>query len=280
MKSTYARVAIVYDFDGTLARGNIQEHSFMPELGISASQFWQEVDQLARQHDADRIAIYMWHMLKIAREQGARITRQSLKRHGKNTRLYAGLDSWFRRVNLYALERSLTLEHYVVSSGNYELIAGCSAFPEFRRVFASRYLYDRRGEAIWPASVINYTTKTQFLFRINKGIENTWDDSTINRWIPLAERPIPFERMIFVGDGDTDIPSFKTVRNQGGYAVAVFDPEHWSTSKTQAHVERLIAEDRAHYAVPADYQEDSQLAVTIRGLLGRIAREAGYRGED
>ena len=279
MPTRRARTALIYDFDGTLAQGNIQEHSFIPELGVKATTFWHEVDELARRHDADKIAVYLWHMLEVAKAKGVTITRASLKRHGRKTPLYAGLDTWFDRINRYGRTHQLALEHYVISSGNYELIAGCPIVQRFKNVFASRYLFDKKGNAVWPASVINYTTKTQFLFRINKGIENTWDDSKINRWIPLAERPIPFERIIFIGDGDTDIPSFKTVRNQGGYSVAVFDPIQWPTAKTQTHVERLIAEDRAHYAVPADYREGSQLAVTVKGIIGRIAREVGYRGD-
>lgn len=140
----------------------------------------------------------------------------------------------------------------MVSSGNEEIIRRSPIFRHFQKVFGSRYLYDDNGHAAWPAVVVNYTTKTQFLFRINKGVDSTWNNELVNRWIPMAERPLPFSRMIYLGDGDTDIPSMKMVRHQGGHSVAVFDPERRNQVKTQDNVFNLISEDRAHFVVPAD----------------------------
>jgi hypothetical protein len=274
-----ARTALVYDFDGTLARGNIQEHRFIPELGMEPSAFWGEVKRLACEHDADEVLIYMRYMLECAASKGIAITRETLAKHGREIPLFDGLDTWFDRITTYGNERGLEIEHYIVSSGTQEMIDACSIRHRFRQVWASRFIYGANGQAVWPAVAINYTNKTQFLFRINKGIENTWDNSLINRWIPLEERPVPFTRMVFLGDGDTDIPSMKMVRHQGGYSIAVFDPASWATPKTQAHVHRLIAEDRAHFTVPADYSDTSQLAVTVKGVLGRIARDHGYRDD-
>ncbi len=164
--------------------------------------------------------------------------------------------------------RGIALEHYVVSSGIHEMIAGCKIYGSFKRVFASQFAYNDSGEAVWPSVSINYTGKTQFIFRINKGIDNTWNNEDINRWQPLDERYIPFQRMIFIGDGDTDIPSMKMVRNHGGFAVAVFDPGQWVLSASQNKIHRLIAEDRANYVAPADYTDGSQLDVTVRGFSG------------
>ncbi|CAN5773461.1 hypothetical protein BH23GEM6_BH23GEM6_20940 [soil metagenome] len=277
--SPMKRTALVYDFDGTLAPGNIQEHTFIPGLGVSKEEFWKEVERRAREHDADQILVYMWSMLELSRQQGVPITRQSLAEHGRDTPLFAGLDDWFERIDDYGRERGLDIEHYIVSSGTGEMIGGCSIRHFFKQIYASRFIFDEEGHAVWPGVAINYTTKTQFLFRINKGIESTWDNTTINRWMPTDERPIPFSRMIFLGDGETDIPSMKMVREQGGHSIAVFDPEIWDTPKTQEHVYRLIAEDRAHFTVPADYSASSQLAVTVKGVLGRIARGEGYRGD-
>jgi len=273
------RTALVYDFDGTLAPGNIQEHTFIPGLGVSKEEFWKEVERRAREHDADQILVYMWSMLELSREQGVPITREGLEAHGRDTPLFAGLDSWFQRINQYGRARGLEIEHYIVSSGTGEMIGGCSIRPFFKQIYASRFIYDAEGHAVWPGVAINYTTKTQFLFRINKGIESSWDNTTINRWMPTDERPVPFSRMIFLGDGETDIPSMKMVREQGGHSIAVFDPDIWDTPRTQEHVYRLIAEDRAHFTVPADYSDHSQLSVTVKGVLGRIARGEGYRGD-
>jgi hypothetical protein len=198
-------------------------------------------------------------------------------RHGEHLPLFDGLGDWFGRINKYGKDIGLDVRHYVVSSGIREMIEGSSIHDAFERIYASRFAYDANDNSCWPSVAINYTAKTQFLFRINKGIDNTWDNDAINRWIPLNERPQPFERMIFVGDGDTDIPSMKMVRHQGGVAVAVFDPEKWETAAHQSKIHRLIAEDRANYVASADYREGSQLDVTIRGVLGRMARESGYR---
>lgn len=265
------RTAIVYDFDGTLAKGNVQEHTFLPELGISPGEFWAEVKRIAQEQDADQILIYMWRLLEEARARGIPVRREFFRRHGSTIPFFAGLPEWFSRIGEYGRTKGLGIEHYVVSSGTHEMIEGCSIADRFEKIFASRFAYDDEGKAVWPALAINYTSKTQFLFRINKGIENSWDDTRINRYMPEPRRPVPFSRMIFLGDGETDIPSMKMVRHQGGHSIAVFDPDRWHEAKTQEHVHRLIAEDRAHFTVPADYREASQLDITVKGVLGRIA---------
>ena len=272
-------LALVYDFDGTLAPGNIQEHSLLPRyLELNPPEFWRSVHEEKRAHDADEILVYLRLLLERAKQLGRPITKELLRQHGESTPIFEGVDTWFDRINAHARERGLELRHYVISSGNEEMIAGSSIAKHFEQVFASKYLYDAEGKAVWPAVAINYTTKTQFLFRINKGVRNTWDNDAVNRWQPMEERAIPFSRMIYIGDGDTDIPSMKMVRHQGGYSLAVFDPKKWNDKGMQKKVYNLIAEDRAHFVVPADYAEGSQLDITIKGVLGRIARdEAGYR---
>ncbi len=278
------RAAIVYDFDGTLAPGNIQEHSLIPDyLGVRVEDFWTEVGKEKRAQDADEILVYLRLLLVFAARRGLPITRELLVHHGANTPLFSGVESYFERVDAFAREQGLALEHYVISSGNEELIRGTRIAQRFERIFASRYSYDERGQARWPAVAVNYTTKTQYLFRINKGVANNWDNEPVNRWIPMAKRAIPFERMVYLGDGDTDIPSMKMVRHQGGYSLAVFDPARWDSpdEATRSAIRRrayhLIAEDRAHFVVPADYREGSQLDVTLQGVLARMALGAGLR---
>lgn len=273
-----SRAALVYDFDGTLAPGNMQEHSLLPKyLGVTKAEFWESVraDKIA--HDSDQILIYLKLLLDMARNKNLPITREVLASHGQDTPFYDGVVNWFERINEYAATRSLALEHYVVSSGNAEMILGSAIARHFQRVFACKYIYDSNGQAIWPGTVVNYTTKTQFLFRINKGVDTYWDDERVNRWVPMADRHIPFSRIIYIGDGDTDIPSMKMVRHQGGYSIAVFDPELWARGEAQKRAYNLIAEDRAHFVVPADYTDGSQLDVTVKGVLGRIARDEGWR---
>jgi hypothetical protein len=274
--SELRRTAMIYDFDGTLARGNLQEQSFIPEIGMSRENFWAEVKRRTKDHDADEILVYMHLMLDKARCLGREVTKEALRQHGRDAPLFPGLtgQSWFRRVNKHAAERGLLLEHYIVSSGIDEMIDGCAIRGAFHRVFASKFIYVD-GTAAWPGVGINYTTKTQYLFRINKGVDNHWDNASINAYMPEAERPIPFDRMIFIGDGETDIPAMKMLTYQGGHAVAVYDPNRSDRDLSKIHT--LISDGRVEFVAPADYTEKSQLDIIVKGILGRIARKHDYR---
>ncbi|WP_298966929.1 HAD family hydrolase [uncultured Roseibium sp.] len=201
--SELKRTALIYDYDGTLARGNIQENSFLPTIDMERGDFWKEVKRLTKENDADEILVYMQLMLREAKRKGIKVTKEELRTHGRSSQLFGGLadHSWFSRLNEFAKERGLKLEHYIISSGTQEMIEGSLIAEDFKRIFASRYIYNDNGEADWPSLAINYTTKTQFLFRINKGIGNVWDNEAINAFMPEQERPIPFTRMIFLGDG-------------------------------------------------------------------------------
>lgn len=267
-QSSLKPAALIYDFDGTLARGNMQEHSFLPALGVKAHEFWERSNGVAEEQDGDQILTYMREMLLQAAKMDLPITRELLQEHGRKVQLFNGVESWFSRIDDYAQGQGLKLQHYVISSGIREMIEGCPIASHFEQVFASSFLYEN-GVAVWPALSINYTTKTQYLFRINKGIDNCWDNQAINRWMPLSERPIPFSNMVFLGDGETDIPTMKMLRHQGGAAVAVFDPDHWD--RLQHRIHGLIAENRADFVAPADYSQGSQLEATVKGLLGRMA---------
>jgi len=282
-KSEPKTTAIIYDFDGTLAADNLHEHSLLPAINVTKPEFWAAVKKDAQDHDGDEILSYMRLTLEKAKKGGDHpiaITKEELKKHGQNAKLFRGVAPWFERINDHALARNLQLEHYIISSGLLEMIQGCPIANNFEFIFGSHYAYDpQTGEALWPAVAVNYTTKMQYLFRINKGVNNHWDNETINRWIPMNERRIPFGRIIFIGDGVTDIPTMKTVQELGGTSVAVFDPGKWQhDQKIRDLAYQLIAEDRVHFVAPADYTETSQLDVTIKGVLGRIARDAGYRG--
>lgn len=266
------RTALIYDFDGTLAKGNLQERSFIPKIGMTKEDFWGEVKRLTKLHDADEILVYMHLMIAKAREAGVGISADNFREHGKGAPLFPGLEdfSWFERINTHARGQGLELEHYIISSGIYEMIDGCSIRDAFHKVFASKFIYDGNGLASWPGVGINYTTKTQYLFRINKGIENNWDNGAINSFVPEAERPIPFERMIFLGDGDTDIPTMKMLSYKGGHSIAVYDAEKSPRDLDKIHT--LISDGRVDFVAPADYQEKSQLDIIVKGILGRISR--------
>ncbi|MCC7014459.1 MAG: haloacid dehalogenase-like hydrolase [Planctomycetes bacterium] len=279
MTRKYIKVAIAYDFDGTLAPGNMQDHTLLPEhLGVTPSDFWAQVKREREHDDADEILTYMRLLVQTARSKSCSVTAEVLRDHGAKIRLFRGLPEWFPRINLHGLERGLEIEHYVISSGLEEMVSATPVAAHVVRTFASKFGYDQAGSAAWPAVAVNYTTKTQYLFRINKGVRNHWNNEALNKWVPMDERPLPFSRMVYLGDGDTDIPAMKMVRHQGGSAIAVFDPQKWEDRSHQSRMFKLIAEDRANFVTPADYGDGSQLDVTVKGILERIAvRDAGYR---
>ena len=266
------RTALIYDFDGTLAQGNLQECSFIPEIGMTRDAFWAEVKKRKVEHDADEILVYMHLMLEKAKDAGIEVTEKELREHGEKANLFPGLGdkSWFHRINQFGFEHGLKTEHYIISSGIDEMIRGCSISGEFHHIFASKYIY-QNGVAVWPGVAINYTTKTQYLFRINKGIGNHSDNDAINAYMPELKRPIPFDRMVFFGDGDTDIPTMKMMTHKGGRSVAVYDP--LKTDRDLRKIHRLIADDRVNFVAPGDYLENSQLDIIVKGILGRIAHK-------
>lgn len=269
------KCALIYDFDGTLAEGDCAQHGLMPSLGINdVSKFWDSVKQRAKADDGDEILCYLGQLAKTANDIGSdELSEDNLFKHGRTIPLFPGVSAWFDRINKYADNNGLELHHYIISSGLDAMIRGTIIGDKFRQIYACKYHYSADGKnAIWAAQAINYTTKTQFLFRINKGIFNSWDNAAVNRFIEPSERDMPFHRMVYFGDGDTDIPSMKMVRNQGGFSIAVFDEKKWKTPSTQEKVEKLIAEERANYVVPAVYDEGSQLDITVKGLLKLFKR--------
>ena len=269
--------ALIYDFDGTLAKGNCAEHGLMPALGLGDdSEFWSAVQRKNGDRDGDEILTYMGELALRARavNKQAELTPERLRFHGESIPLLPGVAEWFDAINRFAQDQGIALSHYIVSSGLEEMIRGTPIARNFKKIFGCRYHYDEdTGAAKWPTVAINYTTKTQYLFRINKGIENSWDNQKVNEYTEPHDRPFPFDRMIYFGDGDTDIPAMKMVKTQGGCSIAVFDGQKWGESRTQEKIEKLISEDRASYVVPGDYTVGSQLDVTVRGTLRLYARK-------
>ncbi|MDH5564779.1 MAG: haloacid dehalogenase-like hydrolase [Nitrospirota bacterium] len=270
------KAALIYDFDGTLAEGNCAEHGLLPKLGITnANNFWDRVTKETETRDADEILTYLGSLALQARlvKKREELTPDKLKLHGATIPLFPGVLTWFDRINKYAKKLDVQLEHYIVSSGIEEMILGTPIAKYFTRIFGCKYHYDKRsGYVKWPAVSINYTTKTQYIFRINKSVLNYYDDAKVNEYIEHDQRPLPFERMIYLGDGDTDIPCMRLVKDQGGCSIAVFDEKKWEQASSQNKIEKLIAEDRVNYVVPGNYNKESQLDVTVKGVLRKISR--------
>jgi len=263
-------IAICYDFDGTLSPRNMQEYNYIPQLKLSSKRFWSEVEERARSQEADQILSYMRLMIeKATLSSGVRITRRSFEDFGKTVELFPGVLGWFNRVDTHGKRRGAAIKHFIISSGLKEMIHGTSIAGKFERIYASSFMFDQNGVAIWPALALNYTTKTQFLFRINKGVLDSWDNSKINDFVPMAERPVPFARIIYLGDGSTDIPCMKLVKEQGGYSIAVYTPG----SKKKASAKRLLTEDRVNFVAPADYRKDRSLDRQVKATIDKMMAE-------
>jgi hypothetical protein len=188
--------------------------------------------------------------------------------------LFKGVVDWFDRINKYGKEKGVKVQHYIISSGIREMIEGTSIAKKFAATYASSFVYDHNGVAKWPALAINYTTKTQFLFRINKGVLNVYDNSKINEFTPSEDRPVPFSNMVFIGDGDTDIPCFRLVKDQGGHSVAVYKP---STHGTKEKARKLIKDGRVNYIAPADYSENSEMDTFVKRIIDKVAADSALK---
>ncbi|MBP5710915.1 MAG: haloacid dehalogenase-like hydrolase [Bacteroidales bacterium] len=277
MESSKPIVAIAYDFDGTLAPGYMQEYDFIPNLKIANEEFWEESDRQARENDMDGVLSYMLLMLTKAKEKGISIKKDDFIRYGKNIHFFDGVEDYFERINHYADLRGLKVEHNIISSGLREFVAGTSIAKHFTNIFASGFVYDKKGAACWPALAINYTNKTQFLFRINKGIRNSYDNSLINKRIPKEERAVPFQNFIYIGDGETDVPAMKMVKLQGGTAITVYNPRTQVAKDGRKSPRELcidlINQGRADYMAPADYRDGQPLSRIVEKVIDKIAAE-------
>lgn len=274
MARKYAPFAIAYDFDGTLAPGNMQEYDFVPAIGMAKQRFWREVNDLIRQHDADTILAYMMHMLDRANAAQVPVRREDFVAFGRSVTLFEGVADWFDRINAYGKAQGFKVEHYIISSGIREMIEGTPIARKFAAIYASAFIYDHNGVARWPALAVNYTTKTQFLFRINKGVLNVYDNATINKFIPKEDRAVPFEHMVFIGDGDTDIPCFRLVKEQRGHAIAVYKP---STRGARGRAEKLVKESRVNFIAPANYAAGGEMDTFVKGIIDKVAADVALK---
>ncbi len=256
-------VAIMYDFDKTLSPKDMQEYGFVPEIGTSAGEFWSRCNELMYENNMDSILAYMLFMVNESRRLGISLTRDNFKKQGEKVKLFDGVEQWFGMINSYAESIGIKAEHYVISSGLKEIIEGTKIAGEFKKIYAAEFCYDKNGVAIWPSMAVNYTSKTQFIYRINKGVLSVTDHNGLNESMPEREKRIPFRNMIYIGDGLTDVPCMKLVKTSGGHSVAVYQND-----TTQA-VE-LLQKGRVSYIARADYGKDGKLAGIIRAILDQI----------
>jgi 2-hydroxy-3-keto-5-methylthiopentenyl-1-phosphate phosphatase len=257
-------VAIMYDFDKTLCTRDMQEYTFIPSVGMEPSEFWGHTAEVAAAETMDSILTYLYCMVEKAHQTGNPLTRESLVGCGKDIEYHPGVEGWFERINRYAEEAGVEVEHYVLSSGLKEIIEGTSIAKYFKRIYACEFLY-KDGQAYWPKMAVNYTNKTQFVYRINKGVLDINNDVDLNNSRPDSEKRVFFSNMIYIGDGLTDVPCMKLVKQSGGHSIAIY-------SKGQQHkAAPLLKHERVDWMFEADYSEGSDLDRTMKLLLQNLA---------
>lgn len=267
MRKNLIPMAICYDFDGTLSPGNMQEYSFIKKLGMTADEFWKTANGMAKQKKMDDILSYMKVTIDESRKRKLPITREDFMAYGHNIKLYKGVEEWFDRINAYALSCGVNLQHYIISSGLKEMLEGTVIADKFTEIFASSFLYDENGAAVWPAIILNYTSKTQYLFRINKGCLDVTDTEGVNRHVDKACRPMPFENMIYIGDGSTDIPCMAMLNKAGGHTLAVYK------TGTKERASALNRDGRAHMIAPADYSENKAIDRFVKAVIDKVVAD-------
>ena len=263
-------VALIYDFDGTLSPGNMQEFGFIQAVGKNPDEFWALSDGIAVRNDASNVLSYMKLMFDEARKAGIPLKKESFREFGKNIELFPGVREWFRLVNNYGAAKGVRIEHYINSSGLKEIIEGSPIAGEFKHIYAGTYIYNERGEAVWPGIAVDYTAKTQFIFKINKGIFSAHDTKMVNAKIAADKKRIPYKNMIYFGDGETDIPCMKIVGMFGGNPIAVYNPQ---SPKKKAAAEKLRRQGRVNFISPAVYTPESHIFKLVCAIIDRIKAE-------
>lgn len=271
-------VALVYDFDGTLAPGNMQEYDFLKAIGIKGKKgkmkFWKENSELSKAEHASEVLCYMKLMLEKAAANHKSVQRADFKSYGIHIPLYKGVKQWFKMINRFGKKYGVIIRHYINSSGLKEIIEGTKICSEFEQIYASSYMYDENGTAVWPAVAVDFTTKTQFLFMINKGIESIDDNKRVNKFMPEEKREVPFDHMIYFGDGDTDIPCMKLVKQKGGNSIVVYQSRMRKKKNTAMG---LVADNRVNFACVADYSKSSEIYKIVEAIIKQIKSTYDFR---
>ena len=258
-------VALLYDFDKTLCTQDMQNYAFIPSLGMAPGDFWQQANSFGWQEKMDGILAYMYTMIRQCREKNIPLTRESLNHCGRSISFFPGVMDWFQRIDRFGSLLGVQVEHYVISSGLREIIDGSAIAGAFKEIYASEFYYNEAGEPVWPKLAVNFTAKTQFVYRINKGVLDVSDDKTLNASMPDDSKRVPFTNMIYIGDGLSDVPCMKMMRAYGGQAIAVYQ------AVNRPGVEQLLRQGRVDFIFPADYREGTDLEVTVKNIIRRMA---------
>ncbi|MCI6320581.1 MAG: haloacid dehalogenase-like hydrolase [Clostridiales bacterium] len=258
-------VAFLYDFDKTLCTTDMEDYAFIPSLGMTPREFWSVANGFGHANRMDGILAYMYTMIQESEKRRLPFTRESLREMGRDIVLFPGVQEWFGRINAFGDSQGVQVEHYIISSGLREIIEGSSISGEFKEIYASEFYYDEAGKPVWPKLTVNFTAKTQFVYRINKGVLDVSDDKTLNDSMPDDSKRVPFTNMVYMGDGLSDVPCMKMMRAYGGQAIAVYQESN------RMGVEDLLAKGRVDFIFPADYSEGTALDQTVKNIIRKMA---------
>ena len=257
-------IAFLYDFDKTLCTTDLEDYAFIPSLGYTPAEFWGRANAFGWENRMDGLLAYMYTMIQECAAQNIKLDRAFLNHCGESIQLFPGVREWFARINAFGESLGVQVEHYVISSGLREIIEGSGIAQEFREIYACEFYYNENGDACWPKLDVNFTNKTQFVYRINKGILDVSRDKELNDSMPDDSKRVPFTNMIYMGDGLSDVPCMKMMRAYGGQAIAVYQ------ASNRQGVEKLLADGRVDFIFPADYREGMELDRTVRDILRKM----------
>ena len=265
-------LAIMYDFDKTLSTTDMQNYSFIPMVGMTPAEFWGATGDFSAKSGCERILSYMFMMIAKAKEKGIKLTREVLKECGKNIKYHPGVTTWFQRINEYGTAKGVKVEHYLVSSGTKEILEGCAIYDCFTKVYGCEYYYEN-DEPVWPKLAINYTQKTQFFFRIAKGVTDVRDDDSVNEKARDGLR-IPYTNIAYIGDGMTDVACMTLVNKNKGYSIGVY------TDDNKEKVTQILKDNRCRFIVKADYSKDSDMEKVFKIIIDDISNRASLEAKE
>lgn len=258
-------VALLYDFDKTLCNEDMQNYAFIPDLDMTPSEFWSETSKFGEKENMEKVLAYMYMMVSKAEEKGIKFTKEYLRSLGTKIKYYKGVITWFKRINDYGASLGLDVQHFIISSGVKDIIEGCEIAKEFKNIYACEYMFNENGDVVWPKVAINYTMKTQYVFRISKGVVSINDDELVNQRISPEDRKVLYRNMIYLGDGITDVPCMRLIKDKGGKSIAVYP------RGKKEKVADLLRHDRVNYIALADYSENTELENIVKLQMEYIA---------